>query len=195
MPEHRQWIMQLGVLWGDAPTKDGIVQLIADEKTGSELFQMALDMASRFQSQALSEALLQRFSQEPKGQRSPELIRAMREQEDERMAEAMIASWSSLRGPSRLEAINLLVSRNAWTSRLVGAIAEGKVAASDLPASVIRSLVQHRDESLQRAAQAGIGQFRAPNADMDRLIASKREVVLNGRWTLSEVGSWQKPRV
>jgi len=179
-PEHRQWIMQLGVLWGDAPTKGRIVQLIADEKTGSELFQMALDMASRFQSQALSEALLQRFSQEPKGQRSPELIRAMREQEDERMAEAMIASWSSLRGPSRLEAINLLVSRNAWTSRLVEAIAEGKVAASDLPASVIRSLVQHRDESIQRAAQASIGQFRAPNADMDRLIASKREVVLNG---------------
>ena len=51
---------------------------------------------------------------------------------------------------------------------------------ADVPASVIRSLANHRKDDIKARAQKSIGRFREPNASMDRLIDEKRQVVLEG---------------
>ena len=54
------------------------------------------------------------------------------------------------------------------------------MADSDLPASVIRALTEHRDEAIQKASLVAIGRVRPANSAMDQLIAAKKAMVLEG---------------
>ena len=177
---HQEWLLQLGVLWRDPKTLENIVKHIESEQVDEPTQRRAMDMARRFQNDALQQALLKRFQRDAGGPLTLELIRAMREQEGEAMAQGVMESWSKLTPSHRQEAIKMLMSRNAWIRRLLLGIEQKQVAASDLPASVIRALTEHRDEAIQKASLAAIGRVRPANADMDQLIAAKKAMVLEG---------------
>jgi putative heme-binding domain-containing protein len=73
-----------------------------------------------------------------------------------------------------------LNSRGQWKPALFTGLENGTISASDLSTSLVRSMVNSKDEFTRLRAAKVIGRFREPDADKGKIIADKRRLVLAG---------------
>ena len=97
-------------------------------------------------------------------------------------ASEILARWRDLSPSARSAAGSTLASRKPWALALLDRIRDGAVSASDLGAPVIRSLVQHRDDEVRRAAGTAIGRFRDARGLAHGLLVP-RPAASDGAWT------------
>lgn len=87
---------------------------------------------------------------------APELqsaaIDALKKDSRPEVADVVLSDWASREPRLRKEGVALLLSRAAWTSRLLAAIEAGTVSARELDLPQQQALLEHADESIRSAA-------------------------------------------
>jgi len=95
------------------------------------------------------------------------------ERDDAEIPDAIIALWPRLAPATRTDALQVFVSKPAWTAALLSAISSGKLARANIPADTRQRLLKHRDAKLRQQA-ATI--FESVASDRQKLI---REYTVN----------------
>jgi putative heme-binding domain-containing protein len=83
----------------------------------------------------------------------------------------LLAAYASLNAAEKRDALNTLASRAAYGKALMDAIADKKLATSDVPAEVVRQLRVFGDKDLEKRINEVWGLVRSTPADRAKLIA------------------------
>lgn len=83
------------------------------------------------------------------------------------VATAIVDAWAGLSPSVRREAIEVLLSRNAWTSVLFDAVSDHRIAVSSIETARRGALLTHPDAALRARAQQLFGQqSQTPRSDI-----------------------------
>lgn len=83
------------------------------------------------------------------------------------VAEVLTSGWNGLSPSLRLEALNLLFRKTAWTVALLGAIEQGKLPPAQIDTAHQEKLLTHTDAAIRARATK---LFTATNADRARVV-------------------------
>jgi len=97
-------------------------------------------------------------------------IAALRKDGSQQIAELILADWSSREPRLRKESISLLLSRSAWTTKLLAAVEARTVSSAEFELPQQQALLDHTDESIRLAA----GQCFTPRTTAGRQEAIDR---------------------
>ncbi len=171
---------QLGALWNDADAIQLTLRLVNDSSASEVDRMQAIQTVRTFKNDAARDALLKLLATKPAELFGLEAIRALGEIGGDRVGESLLAQWPQYTPGERSAVAEVLVARRSWAMSLLSAIEGKAVAVGELPLTVVRALVESKDESIrQRAAQA-IGRLGAANADKQKIIAVKKAMILAG---------------
>ncbi len=176
--EVAQQAQQLGALWGDAVSLKAILARITDASATDDERVKAIQSVRQTKTDATRSAMLQALAAKPSDSVTVEAIRALSEIGGDDVAGAIVERWKDLSPAARRAASEVLVSRRNWTREFLVAVEKKTIAAAEIPATVLRSLSQSKDETIRAESVRVIGRFREPNADKVKLIAEKKAMIL-----------------
>ncbi|MBL6845093.1 MAG: c-type cytochrome [Verrucomicrobiae bacterium] len=179
-PSLRRRYWQLGSLWGDDATVEQLAGIISNPSTKNDELELAIGLARQINHPEIINALLFRIESGAQADMVNDAIEALGTHQDARVPDLLINLWPEFAMAQKQISIAVMVSRPTWLNAFLSAVESRKILPADVPASVIRSLANHRNDDIKARAQKSIGRFREPNASMDRLIDEKRQVVLEG---------------
>ncbi len=179
-PEVSARAQQLGALWGNAASLQGLLATINDTRAGERSRVEAIQTARQTKSDAARDAMLRVLAGKNSDALMIAAIAALSEIGGSSVAQALTQNWKHFSPAAKRAAGETLVSRQEWQSAMLSALDQKTIAVSDLPATAIRSLVNSRDAATRERAAKIIGRYREPDADKLKLIAAKRKVVLSG---------------
>jgi putative membrane-bound dehydrogenase-like protein len=179
-PEIFERAQRLGALWGDASALRTLIATIQNSAATPDDRIKAIQTARQSKSDAVRNALLDLVRNQAPERIAIEAMRALGEVGGERVGQDLLAQWKNYSPALKRAAFDLLASRGTWSRALLDALENKIVAVSEVPAPVVRSLVQSRDESIRNRAAQTIGRYRETQADKLKLIAEKKKVVIEG---------------
>ena len=91
---------------------------------------------------------------------------------DPALADLIIEHYPTLESADKNHVLSILVSRAEWASRLLTAVAEGKMQRSDISAFHARQLAGYHNQELNHQLNEVWGQFREPDTAKQNQIAS-----------------------
>ncbi len=171
---------QLGAIWGDAQATAAALAKINDPRAREEERLQGIRIARQVKQPAAREALLELVRHGGPPRLLTAAVRALGEIGGEGVDETFVAHWSTLPSPARSAAVEVLASRRPWARTLLDAVERKVISTTDISAPVVRSLAQSGDPALRKRAEQLIGRFRPSDTDKLKLIAAKKQVVLNG---------------
>ncbi len=171
---------QLGTLWGDATAVEKTLAAINDSQASIAERTTAIQSARQLKSDAAREALLKLIAQDNPEPLVVEAIRALGEMDDETISGKLVAGWKSFTPAERAATVDVLLSRGRWVLALLSAIEAKEIAAGELSASAVQRLGQNQDDIVRQRAMQAIGRIRPANADKQKIIAEKKEMILRG---------------
>ena len=171
---------KLGVLVGNEKAMLATLAIALDPNAAEAARIEAVRSARKLRTAAAREAMLSIVRVKTSEALAVEVIRALGEIGGDDVGEALLKNWAALAPAAQRTAAETLASRGRWTLVLLNAIDAKTVAASSLPATVLRTLLNQKEEALARRVRAVIGLVREPDADKAKIIAEKREVALTG---------------
>jgi putative heme-binding domain-containing protein len=171
---------QLGTLWGDASAIEQTLAMINDPKASVAERTTAIQSARQLKSDAECEALLQLIAQDNPEPLVVEAVRALGEMDDEAVSGKLVAGWKHFTPTERSATVDVLLSRGRWVLALLAAIEAKEIAAGELSASAVQRLGQNKDDIVRQRAMQAIGRIRPANADKQKIIAEKKEMILRG---------------
>lgn len=176
---------RLGTVWGNAAALAKSLAVVGDRQAPAAARVEAMQAVALAKTDAARAALLQVVASENPEAVKLEALRALSTVGGDEVGAEVLKHWPQLNAVERRAASETLVSRRRWLLALLGAIETKQVAPVELSASAVRTLSQSNEESIrQRAAQA-IGRFRPANADKQKIIATKKEMILAGKADLA----------
>ena len=175
-----QRAQQLGTIWGDAAALQASLQNVADSNRGADERVQAIRAVKQQKLPAVREALVQVLDGDAPEPVVNEALLALAEIGGDDTGDTILRHWAGFRPGSRRIAAQALSSRRRWAVPFLGAIEKGTINLSEISSTVVRSLVQSKDDYVRNRAESVIGKFRESDADKVKLIAEKKRVVLNG---------------
>jgi putative membrane-bound dehydrogenase-like protein len=149
--------------------------LAADDKTAEADRLAALQLLGRDPAQRDAElALLGKLvvPSQPAAVQAAALA-ALGRMSEERVAAVLAAGWAGYSPALKSQALDLLLSRDAWQRRLLEAIEKNEVPAAQIDAGRRQRLLTHREESVRtRAARLFAG---GTSADRQKVLAAYRD--------------------
>ncbi|WP_165249993.1 PVC-type heme-binding CxxCH protein [Paludisphaera soli] len=109
-----------------------------------------------------------------------EAIRGLAAYDDPESAPVVLGLYASLTPQERRDALNTLAARVASSRALMAAVAEGRVAANDLAADLVRQLRNHKDAEVDALIAKSWGAARETTADKSKLIEKYRKLFSAG---------------
>jgi putative heme-binding domain-containing protein len=171
---------RLGALWNDPTAIQLTLQLVNDSTVSITERIQAVQTARAFKSDAAREALLILLAGEPPDRLAVEAIRALGELGGDTVAATLLPHWTRFTTAARSALADMLVSRRPWAVALLAAVEARNIATGELPLSAVRALTESKDDFIRQRAAQTIGRVRPANADKQKLIAQKKQLVLNG---------------
>jgi putative membrane-bound dehydrogenase-like protein len=104
-------------------------------------------------------------------------LRGLASYDDVRTPKAILNLFSSLTPQEKRDALNTLASRSIYARALMDAVAAKQVAASDVPAEIVRQMRNLNDKELDRRVVEVWGLVRKTPADRLKLMAQYRDLV------------------
>lgn len=122
-----------------------------------------------------SEATIDRITSMIDSKSAPELfsgvLDATTQSAHDHTGEALLARLGFLSPNARRDVVNVLLKRPNWTRRLVDAISNRSIAATDLALDQVQQLLQHPDRKLADAARKALGAGSAiPDANRQKVL-------------------------
>lgn len=171
---------QLGTLWGDAAALQGTLKVIQDSQASIDQRVQAIQSVKQQKLDAVRELLVTVLAQSNPERLVQETLRALSEIGGENLPGEIVNRWKKFSPASQRVAAEVLTSRVSWTRAFITAIENKVVSAADLPVTVVRSLVNSRDDYARNRAIKVIGRVRDADADKLKLIAAKKLMVIKG---------------
>ncbi|MBM3838735.1 MAG: dehydrogenase [Verrucomicrobia bacterium] len=171
---------QLGTLWGDAAALSATLKLVENSQASLEQRLQALQSVKQQKTDAVREALVRLLGQTSAERLAQETLRALGEIGGDSLPEEIMRRWKAFSPATQRVAAEVLTSRGNWTRAFITALESKTVSPSDLPVTVVRSLVNSRDDYARNRAQKIIGRVRDTDADKLKLIAAKKRIVIHG---------------
>lgn len=171
---------QLGTLWGDAAAILQTIRTLQDEQAPLDNRLQAARSLRQLNNDTARAAMLSLVQGQTPDRLAVEVLSALSEAGGNTVPDTIVSRWASLTPAARRAAADTLASRRNWARSFLAAIERREISPSDLPAAVVRTLVNHRDEYLRNNALRAIGQFREADSDKLQRLAEKRKVALAG---------------
>ena len=184
---------QLGALWSDPSAMELTLKLVSDASAPVAERIAAIQTARSFKSDAARETLLKLITGEfgspldatrnPQPASEPltlEALRALGELGGDDVVHPLLANWRRFSPAVKSATADVLVSRRRWAMALLSAIETKAIAAGELPLSAARSLAESKDDLIRNRAALAIGRVRPANADKQKIIAAKKQMILDG---------------
>ena len=171
---------ELGTIWGNAGAIQSTVAAINDSSLPADRRIQAIAAAKMLKNESARDALLQLVKSAAPDPLAIEGIRALGEIGGDAISDDLLKWWGAFTPGSRAVAAEVLASRRRWAIALLSAIETKTILASDLPLTVVRSLGQSQDDFIRQRALQAIGRIRPANADKQKLIEDKKEMILGG---------------
>jgi putative heme-binding domain-containing protein len=168
---------QLGTIWGDAPAIEKTLAAINNPQASLAERTTAIQSARQLKSAAAREALLKLIASNNPEPLVVEAIRALGDMENEAIGGKLVSGWKKFTPAERAAAADVLVSRGRWVLALLSAIETKQIAAGELSASAVQRLGQNQDEFIRQRAALAIGRIRPADADKQKIIAAKKEMI------------------
>jgi putative heme-binding domain-containing protein len=170
---------RLGTLWGDTSSVQGSLDRVNDGNASVDDRLAAIRAVRSLKMDAARNTMLKLISQTNSPQPLVlEAVRALGEIGGDNVGYELVQRWKSFTPEAREAAVQVLASRKRWALTLLTAIESKSIAVNELPASVVRTLTQSKDDGLRLRAVNDIGNVRPPNADKVKIIAAKKKMIL-----------------
>lgn len=171
---------QVGSLWGDASSVKAALARLKDPSASDADRLAAIATARKLQSDDSRQALMQvALGSGPEPIRVA-AVRGLAEVGADDTARQLLDQWASLSPTLQRAVAELCTTRGNWKWPFYGAIERGDIKRGDLPPTVIRALATSRNEGERRKAQQLFGRVNASSAEKLKVIAEKRQVVIEG---------------
>ena len=148
-----------------------------ESQTGIRIAAVRLLALAPFLSEPHSEALAALLTPRTPPELQSAAIQALKRDNRPEVADAVLTDWASREPRLRKEGVALLLSRSAWTERLLVAIETGTVTAGELDLLQQQALLENAVESIRNAA-AGIFRTRTSagrQQEIDRYTAALQD--------------------
>jgi putative membrane-bound dehydrogenase-like protein len=171
---------RIGTLWGDAEAVRRVHLRILDASLGDPERSQAIQAVRQNKTEATRDALLQVVRSPATDGLRVEAIRALGEIGGEAIAEELIRAWKELGPGARRAAAETMILRGKWKVQFVEAVDRKQIAAGDVPVAVVRALSKEPEQAARERVARAFGAFRESDADKLKLIAAKRQMVIQG---------------
>ncbi len=104
-------------------------------------------------------------------------LRGLAGYEDPKNPIAILATYAKLPAAERRDALGTLTSRPAWSMALLAAVAEKKVASTDVTADLVRQMRNHKNKDLDARIAAVWGAARDTSEDKAKVIAKYKTLL------------------
>ncbi|MBI3463938.1 MAG: HEAT repeat domain-containing protein, partial [Planctomycetes bacterium] len=146
-PEIRSHAIALAVTFGDPKAMESLRKGLADMKADVGQRREAMQSLLTARDPKLA-ATLQKLVTEPALRR--EALRGLAAYDDSQTPGVILGIYSSLSIEEKRDALNTLVARPAYAKALLAAVAGKRIAATEIPAELIRNLRNVQDDDLQK---------------------------------------------
>ncbi len=171
---------QLGTIWGDAAALQASISALLDSNRPTDERVQAIESLRQQKTPAVHDAFVKVISS-----KSPEAVLnaaivGLSQVGGDDVADVLLNNWKNYPVSIRRTTAETLSSRGNWAQSFLTAVEHKKITAGEIPVTVVRSLVQSKDDYIRNRAQSVIGKYRESQPDKLKLIAEKRKIVLNG---------------
>jgi putative heme-binding domain-containing protein len=175
---------RLGALWGDSGALRASVAVLEDNNAPIEQRVATVQSLRQIKASQESATLIRdaflKLTSNPNERLAIEAIRGIGEVGGPDVPRVLLANWRQLSPAKHRAVAEVLTSRREWTDEFLNAIDKKTLSASELPAPVVRSLMNSKDEAIRARAAKVIGRVREADADKAKVIAQKKAIVTNG---------------
>ncbi len=172
---------QLGTVWGDAAALKATLGLILNSNATDESRLQAIQSVRQQKVDAVRDTLVRLLGESAPVPVAQAALRALGEIGGDALPEQIMELWKRLPPATQGVAAEVLTSRKAWARAFITSLEQRVVSVADLPITVVRSLVESRDDYARNRAIKVIGRVRDTDADKLKLIDAKRQMVLQGK--------------
>jgi putative heme-binding domain-containing protein len=181
----RTLAQSLSVTFGSTRALVALREMLADQSVPGSSRRFALDSLLGVKDAELPGTLLKLLAD---GEVRGPALRALAGYNDDRTPAAVLATYASLDGAQKRDALNTLVSRPAFAKPLLAAVTESKVSAKDLTADIIRQLRGMKDGDVQQLLTKAFGAVRESSPDKKAEIEKYRRIYAAGYSQPGEAG-------
>jgi putative membrane-bound dehydrogenase-like protein len=171
----------LALRLGDGTAYGQALERIADPKESDATRVALIEVLGQMPRDATVPILLDIVSRDPKPSIRLATLGALGFYDRPEIAETLLAKYETLPKPLQSHAIDLLASRRAWASRLVDAMASGRISAKDVSNAQAQAIVRHGDDALKSRFESAWGRLPGPGSpEKVRRISEVRGVLVEG---------------
>ena len=170
----RELAQSLSLTFGSASALASLRQKLMDPAAGAAARKSALESLLQTKDPALSQ-LLPQLLKEPVMRSSA--LRGLANYDDSKIPPAILALYRSLSAAEKKDALNTLVSRQAFAKPLLAAVGTGTIPARDLTADIVRQLRNLKDKEIDDQVQKFWGVARESQADKLAEIAKYKSML------------------
>jgi len=171
---------ELGTLWGDAVSIRATLSAINDAKLSVEQRASAIEVVKDLKNDAAREALLQAVSNKNPEPLVRDALQALGRVGNDRTGDELLNLWSTLTPAMRTAAADVMITKSRWAVALLTALEEKRVSPSELSMTTIRAFVDSKNEFVRQRATAAIGRIRPADADKQKIIVQKKNMIQAG---------------
>ena len=172
---------QLGTVWGDTAAIESSIGIAASTTAPESDRIAAVSVIRKQHTDAVRETLLAIVFEGGSEKLGLEAVRGLAEVGGEKVADRLLSRWSQLSPAVRRAGCELLASRTEWAAQFLAAVEGKRIAATDIPSTVVRSLLSSNNNEIKARAAKAIGRFRESGADKLQIIATKKAMIQAGQ--------------
>src|SRR6185436_19973750 len=140
----------------------------------------AIRAARDFKTDDARASLLSALSARSSERLKLELIRTLNELGANEAADQIMKDWKNFSPDTRRAIAEIMAGRVQWATKLLQGYEAKTVAPTDIPLTAVRAMSKQKDQNLLKLLARTVGPFRETPAEKAKLIATKKQVVLNG---------------
>lgn len=171
---------ELGTLWGNAASIQATIAAVNDASLSTEERTKAIDAVRALKNAASTDALLKLVNGDNPESLVIHGMRALGQIGGDEVANDFLLSWNKYSPTVKAAAADVLVSRWRWANALLSALESKTISRQDLPLTAIRSLGESKDDFVRQRAAQVIGRIRPADADKQKIIEQKKQMILSG---------------
>lgn len=171
---------RLAAAWGNAKAATALLKKLNDPQATEADRIRAARAARDFKTDESRSALLAAFDAKPSDALKLEIIRSLGELGSDEAAARIMNDWKNLSPDTRRAVAEIMATRVPWATKLLQGYEVKTVAPTDIPLTAVRAISRQKDKNLLALLAKTVGPFRETPAEKAKLIAAKKQAVLNG---------------
>jgi putative membrane-bound dehydrogenase-like protein len=171
---------QLGAAWGDKAALQAAIDTLLSSTQSVDDRVQAIESLRQQKTPEIRSAFAKVIGGEAPQAVQNAAILGMSQVGGDDVPEALLSNWKNFSTATRQTAAETLASRANWAQQLLDSIEKKRISSSDLPVTVIRTLVRSKNAAVRKRAESVIGKYHESNPDKLKLISQKLQVVLHG---------------